>query len=434
MRITIDQYVLNGYRLKIVSHSDTGIDTSVDVDMSVLSFFEGKIPSYLIDLFYLPTVVYGIDRALSRHICSIDGWSRELNVSMKLQHSELFNVHKDLIDRMLSFLTGDIWTIDYEHVDMTAMRVTNLPEMDEDYGQVNLFSGGMDSFIGAIDYLAAPHQGKLCLISHYDHKMKGPLEDQNNALDALEPYADDFYHLPSVAVFPITSNEKTCRSRSFVFISIASLVASYKKIKIVVPENGSVSLNFPLSPSRRAACSTRTTHVLFIKQLNELLVSLGSPIDIENPYEFDTKGAMVRNCKNRDLLLATVNSTNSCGKRNMKQHMTDTTASHCGRCMPCMYRRASLTGYRDLTTYGDTLGQLFQDKGERSDDFFAMINFLRREMTEDDIRRELRIAGLGRLDTLEKYVQLVKETRAELKAMILVQDNCEEVKRYVGLI
>lgn len=434
MRITIDQYVLNGYRLKIVSHSDTGIDTSVDVDMSVLSFFEGKIPSYLIDLFYLSTVVYGIDRALSRHICSIDGWSRELNVTMKLQHSELFNVHKDLIDRMLSFLTGDIWTIDYEHVDMTAMRVTKLPEMDEDYGQVNLFSGGMDSFIGAIDYLAAPHQGKLCLISHYDHKMKGPLEDQNNALDALEPYADDFYHLPSVAVFPITSNEKTCRSRSFMFISIASLVASYKKIKIVVPENGSVSLNFPLSLSRRAACSTRTTHVLFIKQLNELLVSLGSPIDIENPYEFDTKGAMVRNCKNRDLLLATVNSTNSCGKRNMKQHMTDTTASHCGRCMPCMYRRASLTGYRDLTTYGDTLGQLFQDKGERSDDFFAMINFLRREMTEDDIRRELRIAGLGRLDTLEKYVQLVKETRAELKAMILVQDNCEEVKRYVGLI
>ena len=434
MRITIDQYELNGHRLKIVSHSDTGIDASVDVDMSVLSFFEGKIPSYLIDLFYLSTVVYGIDRAVSRHICSIDGWSRELNVTMKLQHSELFNAHKDLIDRMLSFLTGDIWTIDYEHVDMPAMRVANLPEMDGDYGQVNLFSGGMDSFIGAIDYLAAPHQGKLCLISHYDYKMKGPLEDQNNALDALESYASDFYHLPSVAVFPITSNEKTCRSRSFVFISIASLVASYKQIKIVVPENGSVSLNFPLSPSRRAACSTRTTHVLFIKQLIELLVSLGSPIDIENPYEFDTKGAMVRNCNNRDLLLATVNSTNSCGKRNMRQHMTDTTASHCGRCMPCMYRRASLAGYRDLTTYGDTLGQLFMDKGARSDDFFAMINYLRREMTEDDIRRELRIAGLGRLDTFEKYVQLVKETRAELKAMILAQDNCEEVKRYVGLI
>lgn len=434
MRITIDQYVLNDHRLKVISHSDTGIDTSVDIDMTVLSFFIGKIPSYLQDLFYLSSVVYGIDRAISRHISSIDGWSRELNVSMKLQHSELFNTYKDLIDRMLSFLTGDIWAIDYEHVDMPTMRVANLPEMDEDYDQVNLFSGGMDSFIGAIDYLAAPHQGKLCLISHYDHKMKGPLEDQNTALSALEPYAGDFYHLPSVAVFPIVSNEKTCRSRSFVFIAIASLVASYKQIRIIVPENGSVSLNFPLSPSRRAACSTRTTHVLFVNQLKELLASLGSPTIIENPYEFDTKGAMVRNCKNQELLLATVNKTNSCGKRNMRQHMTDTTASHCGRCMPCMYRRASLTGYRDLTTYGDTLGQLFLDRGERSDDFFAMINYLRADLTDEDIRRELRISGLGRLNTFEKYVQLVKDTRNELKSMILSQNDCEEVKRYVGLI
>jgi hypothetical protein len=99
-----------------------------------------------------------------------------------------------------------------------------------------------------------------------------------------------------------------------------------------------------------------------------------------------------------------------------------------------MYRRASLTRYRDLTTYGDTLEQLFHDKGERSDDFFAMINYLRLNMPDDDIRRELRIAGLGKLDTFERYVQLVKETRDELKAMILAQYNCDDVKRFVGLI
>ena len=434
MRITINQYRLNGYRLKIESHSDTGIDTSIDIDMSKLSFFKDKIPSHLLDLFYLSSVVYGIDRSISRHVCSIDGWSREFHVFMRLPNSELFTRNKEKVDKMLSFLTGDIWDINYECTTLPEMPAINIPEMDEDYGQVNLFSGGMDSFIGAIDYLAAPHEKKLCLISHYDHKMKGPLDDQKEAKSALQPYAEYFYHLPSVAIFPITSNEKTCRSRSFVFIAIASLVASWKQIKIVVPENGSVSLNFPLSPSRRGACSTRTTHVLFVNQLIELLSSLGSPIEIENPYEFMTKGAMVRDCKNRDLLLDTVNRTNSCGKRNMKQHMTDTTASHCGRCMPCMYRRASLTRYRDLTTYGDNLEQLFHDKGERSDDFFAMINYLRLNMPDDDIRRELRIAGLGKLDTFERYVQLVKETRDELKAMILAQYNCDDVKRFVGLI
>jgi hypothetical protein len=55
-------------------------------------------------------------------------------------------------------------------------------------------------------------------------------------------------------------------------------------------------------------------------------------------------------------------------------------------------------------------------------------------MPDDDIRRELRIAGLGKLDTFERYVQLVKETRDELKAMILAQYNCDDVNRFVGLI
>lgn len=434
MRITIDQYTLNGYRLKILSHSDTGIDTSVDIDMAKLSFFNGRIPSYLLDMFYLSSVVYGIDRSISRHAGSIDGWSREFHISMKLPNFELFMRNKEKVDNMLSFLTGDIWDINYEYIALPEISSIDIPEMGEDYGQVNLFSGGLDSYIGAIDYLVSPHEYKLCLVSHYDHKMKGPLEDQNEAKSALQPYAGDFYHLPSVAIFPITSNEKTCRSRSFVFIAIASLVASWKQIKIVVPENGSVSLNFPLSPSRRGACSTRTTHVLFVNQLIELLASLGSPVEIENPYEFMTKGTMVSNCKNRNLLLETVNKTNSCGKRNMKQHMSDHTASHCGRCMPCMYRRAALTRYQDLTTYGDTLEQLYHDKGERSDDFFAMINFLRLNMSDDEIRRELRIAGLGRLDTFERYLQLVKETREELRAMIRAQNDCDDVKRYVGLI
>ena len=434
MRITINQYVLNGARLKIESRSDTGIDTSVDIDMCNLSFFVDKIPSYLVDLFYLASIAYGIDRSISRHTSSIDGWSRKLDVTVKSPSSELFIKNKEGIDAMLSFLTGDIWDIEYEYTDSPAIQVTNLPEMACDFGQVNLFSGGMDSFIGAIDYLAGPHNGKLCLISHYDHKMRGPLEDQNVSLCALHPYSEDYYHLPSVAIFPATSNEKTCRSRSFVFITIASLIASYKQIKLVLPENGSVSLNYPLSPSRRAACSTRTTHVLFINSLKALFASLGTPMDIENPYEFKTKGTMVRECKDQALLIASVSRTNSCGKRNMKQHMTNSSASHCGRCMPCMYRKAALIGFPDSTTYGDTLAQLFQDRGARSDDFFAMLNFLRANLTDEDIRKELRIAGLGRLDTFEQYVRLMNATRKELKAMILAQENCDEVKRYVGLI
>jgi 7-cyano-7-deazaguanine synthase in queuosine biosynthesis len=264
--------------------------------------------------------------------------------------------------------------------------------------------------------------------------MPGAKEDQENSIQALDLYKNDFFHMPSVAIFPNTSREKTCRSRSFIFISMAALVAVYKNINIVVPENGSVSLNFPLSPSRRAACSTRTTHVLFINKLKGVYDALGQHVEIYNPYETKTKGQMVHNCNNRRLLLNTLDNTNSCGKRNAKQHMSDPSASHCGRCMPCMYRRASLVGLKDSTTYGDTFRQLYNDKGRRSDDFFAMLNYLRIDLTEDDIRKELRIAGLGLLPNIEEYVQLVKDTRAELKKMVSSAQDCDEVKRYLGLI
>ena len=133
MRITINQYILNGYRLKIESHSDTGIDTSVDIDMTKLSFFKGKIPSRLIELFYLSSVVYGIDRSISRHACSIDGWSREFHVFMRLPNSVLFMQNKEKVDKMLSFLTGDIWDINYEYTELPEMPAVNIPEMGDDY-------------------------------------------------------------------------------------------------------------------------------------------------------------------------------------------------------------------------------------------------------------------------------------------------------------
>ena len=73
------------------------------------------------------------------------------------------------------------------------------------------------------------------------------------------------------------------------FIAIAQIIASYAQCDVTIPENGSVSLNFPLSPSRRASCSTRTTHPLFLKQLQKLIHSLGLQPCLINPYVKMTK-------------------------------------------------------------------------------------------------------------------------------------------------
>ncbi len=229
--------------------------------------------------------------------------------------------------------------------------------------------------------------------------------------------------------------ETTCRSRSLLFIAIALQVSVHKNVPIIVPENGSVSLNYPLSVSRRSSCSTRTTHPIVLFELRQLLSCFDVPTEIINPYEFMTKGEMVNKCIDQEYLLQINHLSNSCGKRGRKQYFYDNSkATHCGRCMPCMYRKAALIGCEDRTLYGISLNTLFNMKSNKlSDDFYAMINFLKRDISEKDIRRELNIAGLGILPDISNYVDLVIRTRNELKQLINVEGNTN-LKHFIGLI
>jgi 7-cyano-7-deazaguanine synthase in queuosine biosynthesis len=438
MKLTINNYNLSkDNRLKIdIVVEGTTINTGVVIDMSNLAFFVNKVPDSLLNFLYLSAIAYGIDRTFNRGLYSIDGWSREFDVDVEFKDNYIFENNREVINSLLSFLTGDFWNIhflpkereiDYPFVD--------IPELNNDINQVNLFSGGMDSLIGAIDYMATNRDRKLCLTSHYDHYMKGTKNDQNLIRDHFyEKYPNRFFHLPSVHIYPLISKETTCRSRSLMFMAIALLVAQYKSVGVIVPENGSVSLNYPLSVSRRAACSTRTTHALFINQLKVLLYNLGINIQITNPYEFKTKGIMVNECADREFLLNVLKDSNSCGKRTTHQYMYDNPlANHCGRCMPCMYRRAALLGYDDQTTYGIKMETLFHKKDkELSNDFFAMLSYLKRDLTPNDIRRELRIAGLGKLPNFENYIALVQQTREELIHLIR-NENIAEINTFIGL-
>ena len=99
-----------------------------------------------------------------------------------------------------------------------------------------------------------------------------------------------------------------------------------------------------------------------------------------------------------------------------------------------MYREASLIGFDDSTSYGNELDSLFRHKRlQLTDDFFAMLNFLKTDLTEEDIKRELRIAKVNELPNFERYVDLVIKTRSELKALIVTKGT-NELKRYIGLL
>lgn len=413
--------------------------SAAEIDMKMMSYFIGRIPTVASAFLYFSAIVYAIDRSVSRNKHSIDGWSREIDVVMKVPCHESFNARKEQITKLLSYLTGDYWKVSFQTA--SPFRLTRYQDCNyfNDITQVNLFSGGLDSLIGAIDFMTQHPGKKLFLASHYDSDMSGPRIDQERILQHFaSKYNGQYVVLPkrnSVRIISHMSAETTCRSRSLMFIAIALQIAEYTKSKIIIPENGSVSLNYPLSPSRRSSCSTRTTHPVIIHQLKELFGNLGLLAEIENPYEFITKGEMVRDCKDRTYLLSILSDSNSCGKRTRRQFFYDNSAAtHCGHCMPCMYREASLVGFADSTTYGNELNSLFRNKHlQLTDDFYAMLNFLKTDLSEEEIRRELRIAKVNELPNFEEYVNLVVRTRSELKTLIASKGS-NELKKYIGLL
>ncbi|MFK2450310.1 hypothetical protein ACIXOH_19305 [Bacteroides fragilis] len=73
-------------------------------------------------------------------------------------------------------------------------------------------------------------------------------------------------------------------------------------------------------------------------------------------------------------------------------------------------------------------------KGDRvSQDFFAMLDFLKKELTRNDIKRELHIAGMTDFLDIDDYVDLVVRTREELVRMLKADSN-SDINNYMGWI
>jgi len=240
--------------------------------------------------------------------------------------------------------------------------------------EVCLFSGGLDSLIGAIDLLRDGR--RPLLVSHYwdaeTAKAQTYLLDRvRRRFPTPEPRSlrvrlgFDHNHLDTGEV------EDTQRGRSFLFFALASVAASalQKPTTVNVPENGLIALNVPLDPLRLGALSTRTAHPHFIASVNRLLEEVGIQATLVNRYRHRTKGEMVDSCADPDFLREVVSNSMSCSSP-AKARFKKLSPRHCGYCVPCLIRRGSLKaglGVADPTLYAipDLTAQtLFTNKAE----------------------------------------------------------------------
>lgn len=289
--------------------------------------------------------VSAADKAISR-ATSPNGWTRQINLQFAVHNVPLWQGLKPKLEEMLKFLTGDYWLLEFVVDPSPLPHARKRKVYDADC--IALLSGGMDSLVGAIDIVGSQH--KPLLVSHI---VRGNAAVQQYFVRQVSPQSGFFQWNEAVSLPPEVQGEGSTRARSIVFFAFAALAATglppffNQKKTIYVAENGFISLNVSLNPSRVSSLSTKTTHPVYMNYLRNIWDELGLNISLDTPYKFYTKGEMLINCSNQRLMRKLIDNTVSCGKYGVHK------LTHCGRCVPCMVRRAAFqqAGIPDTTKY-----------------------------------------------------------------------------------
>ena len=392
----------------------------------------GMYPSETaIDLAILAATVTAADTRISRKDDAQDSWTREIDLYLPVFDVDLWSDNAQLIVRILRFLTGDLWRVSFRARQKGMKSIIERPAklVGTTLDTVCLFSGGLDSFVGAIDLL---EDGKNPIfVSHYKD---ASTKSQETCAARLSKQYGDFSprHVRTNVSFnkndlPGLGSETTTRGRSFIFFALAALAADAidGTTPIYVPENGLISLNVPLDPLRLGAWSTRTTHPFYMTRWQELLDNFGIGAQLVNPYRFKTKGQMLSGCANSTFISKNYDITISCSsitKGRWKKH----SPGHCGYCAPCLIRRASIEAAfgEDTTTYSisNLYAQPLKARKAESTDIRAF-QMMHRRLRKNPNLPSVLIHKTGPLDDYSvaensDYADVFKRGIAEVGALV----------------
>jgi hypothetical protein len=229
------------------------LSSSIDIDVSTLLDRCPEPTDLAFDFLFVSAVIYCIDKLIPRSM-SVDNWTRQLAVEIPVSDSDLWSQNAEKLNRTISFLTGDLWNFSFRSSECSLVRpkVTRyrLFNEEEPPDAVSLFSGGLDSLIGTIDWLESNQEGILRLVGHYDPRVAGPKSDQGRLIAKLKEHYGTRINFVQVRVGQTPSGSKpTFRSRSIIFIGLGIYAASLagENIKMFMPENGNIALNVPLT-------------------------------------------------------------------------------------------------------------------------------------------------------------------------------------------
>ena len=385
--------------------------------------FPNQVPVTVLDLVDAATSAYATDLCISR-TTAFDDWTRDLTLHLALRDPAPWRAGAaDTFRKLIGFLTGDNWQ---------EIRLRNAPlqtqiagnPSSQSYQDVSLFSGGLDSFAGVVEILH--RTGRCVLVGHHAMGSGPTTVSQKNSLDVIRSkHAEDAAPFMNYFVAPPkgfgATGESTTRGRSIIFLALGILSAvGFGARRLHVPENGFISLNVPLAASRLGSLSTRTTHPYTINLMRKLLEQLGIPLEIMMPYRFATKGELLKNTADQALLRQGIAKTLSCGKPGANRFNGVSPNGHCGYCVPCLIRRASIDhAYgADATSY--TFDDLSILKNKKARDLqvirFALARASVRFPTLGDVLKAGSLPGTPH--ELSEYLDVHRRGLEELRVFL----------------
>lgn len=364
------------------------------------------------DLLSIALSVIAADTGILRN-ASADGWTRQIELCVAVSDPDFWTAQSRLLEDQLRFLTNDLWRCTFIDGGFRPEPPRTPVFPDEDC--VSLLSGGLDSLVGALDLVGRDGRRPYTVsqVSQGDKKTQASFAARiGGGLRHLQ--------LNHNANCP-GQNERSQRSRSFIFLAYGVLAATVLRrygegdhVVLYVCENGFISINPPLTMARIGSLSTRTTHPAFLRLFQGLLDAAGFRVQIENPYQARTKGEMLAACADQDFLRRHARSATSCGRFARNGYR------HCGRCVPCLVRRAAFHAWRqrDRTVY------VYRDLSRDDHDHARFDDVRSAAMAVAEVRTDGLDAWLGTalstalLGDVTPYRQTVERGLEELAAFL----------------
>ena len=349
-------------------------------------------PAVAVDFLRFAAAVFCADKLAIRP----GTWTRTVALDVPVRDLDRWHAITERLDATLSFLSGDEWSVNpYSSGESSKPSVSAEKPVDA----VCLFSGGLDSFAGAVDLLA--DRKRVCLVAHHEGG-QAPKTQEYLARRLQAKFGSDRVVFRRVFLRPAPPSalqarqlpdprEATTRTRSILFLAAGLVVAAGygPDVPLVIPENGFIGINVPLTEARNGSLSTRTTHPYFMQAFGDCVAHLGITNAIHNPFRLMTKGEMLAAVSDQATLRALALQTLSCAHPETAR-FANRDQGNCGYCFPCLIRRAGLhhVGLDNPEDYSfDALNEPDEMEAERGADLRALVRSVNRPARPIDVLR-----------------------------------------------